>query len=105
DTCTHVCEAELVARQWQRDLPVVHMTGQHEIECIRRQCVEHPREMTKEDAEIGFGVDELPRTRPTASIRARVDTDDLHRCIPDRDACCLVDEQPRGLELTQTCRV
>src|SRR5918994_5003401 len=89
------------APQRKRDLTVVHVAGEDEVERSRRQEVEHVREVTEQDAEVRIVVLELPRPGAPLAIRARVDSDDLHAPITKLDGLALVDQEPCGAQLAQ----
>src|SRR5438128_6070814 len=97
-------EAELPARERQRDLAVVHVSGEDELERARRQLVEDMREVTEENPQAGVRIDELPRPGAAVSIRARIDADELNATSAHLDRLRFVDEQSRRSQIVQAVR-
>src|SRR4051812_46198644 len=90
--------------QWQGDLAVVHVAGKNEIECTRREEVEHIRVVTEKDAQGGCLLDELPRLRETEPVRTRVDADDLDTPAAHLDGLGLVDEEAGRPDVRESAR-
>src|SRR5919109_822836 len=86
----------------QRDLSVVHVPGQDEVECSRWEKVEHVREVTEQDAQVCRVVDQAPRLGTTLAVRARVDADNLNTPPAHVDGLGLVDQKPRRRQIGQS---
>ena len=70
-------EPELAARVRDRELPVVEVSGEDEVEGTGLDPVDDAREVTEEDAEVGGRVGEPFRPSSPAHVGTRVDADDL----------------------------
>ncbi len=93
-TRPRVGEAELLASPGrERDLPVVHVACEHEVERARRQAVEDVGEVAEQDSQLGRLVDERPRLGAPGSIGARIDADELDAVAAELDGRALVDEE------------
>jgi hypothetical protein len=68
-----MCKPELRPGQWDADLAVVHMAGEHQVERARRERVEHLRVVAEQDAEVGVSGRELGRAlSPARPARAGI---------------------------------
>src|SRR5206468_2520066 len=74
-----VREANLPARIRQRDLPVVHVTGEYEVEAAWLEPVDNPREVRKQDAQVGVARKRVRvDAHPAAHDQPRMHTGDPH---------------------------
>jgi hypothetical protein len=96
-----VGEPESPTRVRHRDLPGVEVARKDEIEGAGLQPVDHLRKVAQQDAQVGGGIGQPLGPRRAASVRARVDTDDLHLPAANLHCLRLVGEQARRTELVQ----
>ena len=97
-------EAQLAARVRQRDLAVVHVAGEHEVEAAGLEAVEDAREVAEQDPEVGARATGRSGRPSAADDQARVDARDPHRPPAQLDELALVTQQRRRLELAQVRR-
>ena len=92
-------EPELAAEVRQRDLPVMEVPGEYEMEDARLEAVDHPWKVAEQDAQIGVRIGEFFRSRPAPHVGAWVDPGDLDAPAAEHDCDRLVGEQTRPSEL------
>ena len=79
----------------------MEVARQDEIEDAGLHPVDHLREAGQQDAQVGGGIGQPLGSRRAASVRARVNADDLHLPAANLHRLRLVGEQARGTELIQ----
>src|SRR3954470_13274615 len=73
-----VGEPDLPARIGDRDLSVVEMAGEDEVEDARLERVDDARVMAEEDPQVGVRVGQRGGPGAAGEVRRRVDADELH---------------------------
>jgi hypothetical protein len=80
------------------------MPGENEIERVRGNSVDDPREMAEQDVEAASCVHEQVRLRALAVVALRVDADELDRLSPHSQRLGAIAEKHRVGEVTQLGR-
>ena len=93
-------EADLPARERERDLAVVHVSGEDEVEAARLELLEHPRVVAEQDREVGLAREPV-RVEPgrPAHDQLRVGSRDPDAPAPQLEQPAVVAEQRGRLEL------
>src|SRR3954453_16946597 len=95
-------EADLPAGDRQRDLAVVHVPGEDEVEVARLELVEDARVVAEQDREVGLSCEVVRiEPRPAANDEPRVGSGDPHAPSPELEQTAFVTEQRGRLELPQ----
>ena len=92
-------QAKLPARERKRDLTVVHMAGEHEVERVTRQTVKNRGKVAEEDTEIGVGIRETPGRRLSPAEASWIDAHQLDMAPAELERLRLVHEEARRREV------
>jgi hypothetical protein len=92
-------EPNLAARIRDRDLAVVHVAGEHEVEPVAFEPVEDPRIVAKENPKIRGSQQGI--RRQALPYRYRREARDPHTTAAKLDERTLVNQKPGRLELSQ----
>ena len=94
-----MCNPNLAPAVGQADLTVVHVAGEDEVERPVGEEIDDPREVGEQDAQVGVGVDALPRPRLAAHVRAGIDPDQLDAATTEYRAALGLAPQVREARL------
>jgi hypothetical protein len=102
ETGARVSEADLPARERKRNLAVVHVPGENEVELAGLEVIEHAGVVAKKNREVGLARKPVRvEPSPAPDDQARIGSGDPHAPAAKLDEPALVAEQCGRLELAQ----
>jgi len=103
--CAKVRQAELPAGKRDDDLTRMEVSGEDEVERVRREPPDDAREVAEEHAQAHLGICELLRLRLSEDVGLRVHADELHAAAAELDLDRLVAEHRDTVESRNRSRI